>query len=76
MVDGFVLWVRRRKSDNESHLLHPLDLLQSVVLFIDLCHCKVEDGPDLQLRRAELREALDLFKYVKNNITVVDHSLY
>jgi len=38
----------------------------SVVLFIDLCHYKAEDGPDLDIRRAELREALDLFKAVEH----------
>ncbi|THU93548.1 hypothetical protein K435DRAFT_189601 [Dendrothele bispora CBS 962.96] len=42
----------------------------SVVLFIDLCHQKVDDAPDLEHRRAELREALDLFKTAEHISTV------
>ncbi|KIK53870.1 hypothetical protein GYMLUDRAFT_49165 [Collybiopsis luxurians FD-317 M1] len=38
----------------------------AVVLFIDLCHYKADEGPDLEQRRAELREALDLFKTVEH----------
>ncbi|KAJ3998905.1 fungal-specific transcription factor domain-containing protein [Lentinula boryana] len=38
----------------------------SVVLFIDLCHHKADNSPDLGLRRLELREALDLFKTVEH----------
>ncbi|KAJ7431745.1 hypothetical protein B0H11DRAFT_1966449 [Mycena galericulata] len=34
----------------------------AVVLFIDLCHQKADDRPDLETRRVQLREALDLFK--------------
>ncbi|KAJ6520200.1 fungal-specific transcription factor domain-containing protein [Mycena sanguinolenta] len=34
----------------------------AVVLFIDLCHQKADDRPDLDIRRRQLREALDLFK--------------
>ncbi|KAJ7204411.1 fungal-specific transcription factor domain-containing protein [Mycena pura] len=34
----------------------------AVVLFIDLCHQKADDRPDLEIRRVQLREALDLFK--------------
>ncbi|KAJ7665424.1 hypothetical protein DFH06DRAFT_1390944 [Mycena polygramma] len=34
----------------------------AVVLFIDLCHQKADDQPDLETRRAQLREALDMFK--------------
>ncbi|KAJ7687368.1 hypothetical protein B0H17DRAFT_1069983 [Mycena rosella] len=34
----------------------------AVVLFIDLCHQKADDQPDLEIRRVQLREALDLFK--------------
>ncbi|KAK7435698.1 hypothetical protein VKT23_019531 [Stygiomarasmius scandens] len=42
----------------------------SVVLFIDLCHQKADDAPDLEYRRAELREALDLFKTAEHISTV------
>ncbi|KAJ4480155.1 fungal-specific transcription factor domain-containing protein [Lentinula aciculospora] len=38
----------------------------SVVLFIDLCHHKADNSPDLEMRRIELREALDLFKTVEH----------
>ncbi|KAJ7921327.1 fungal-specific transcription factor domain-containing protein [Mycena leptocephala] len=34
----------------------------AIVLFIDLCHQKADDRPDLEIRRVQLREALDLFK--------------
>ncbi|KAF8215783.1 fungal-specific transcription factor domain-containing protein [Mycena galopus ATCC 62051] len=34
----------------------------AVVLFIDLCHQKADDRPDLDVRRIQLREAIDLFK--------------
>ncbi|KAJ6614995.1 hypothetical protein B0H10DRAFT_2042843 [Mycena sp. CBHHK59/15] len=34
----------------------------AVVLFIDLCHQKADDRPDLEIRRVQLRQALDLFK--------------
>ncbi|KAJ3772304.1 fungal-specific transcription factor domain-containing protein [Lentinula raphanica] len=42
----------------------------SVVLFIDLCHHKADNSPDLEMRRLELREALDLFKTVEHISTV------
>ncbi|KAF5358796.1 hypothetical protein D9758_008582 [Tetrapyrgos nigripes] len=42
----------------------------SVVLFIDLCHHKADDGTDLEHRRSELREALDLFKTAEHISTV------
>ncbi|KAJ7492254.1 fungal-specific transcription factor domain-containing protein [Mycena latifolia] len=57
------------KSDNEqSALLLKWWLVlfygfaAAVVLFIDLCHQKADDQPDLEIRRVQLREALDLFK--------------
>ncbi|KAJ7269352.1 fungal-specific transcription factor domain-containing protein [Mycena haematopus] len=57
------------KSDNEqSALLLKWWLVlfygfaAAVVLFIDLCHQKADDQPDLDIRRNQLREALDLFK--------------
>ncbi|KAJ6601447.1 fungal-specific transcription factor domain-containing protein [Mycena vulgaris] len=57
------------KSDNEqSALLLKWWLVlfygfaAAVVLFIDLCHQKADDQPDLEMRRVQLREALDLFK--------------
>jgi hypothetical protein len=37
-------------------------VLQAVVLFIDLCHQKAGDRPDLEIRRVQLREALNMFK--------------
>jgi hypothetical protein len=37
---------------------------QAVVLFIDLCHHKADDSPDLEDRRNALRDALNLFKSV------------
>ncbi|KAJ4501240.1 fungal-specific transcription factor domain-containing protein [Lentinula lateritia] len=42
----------------------------SVVLFIDLCHHKADNGLELEMRRVELREALDLFKTVEHISTV------
>ncbi|KAF9073319.1 fungal-specific transcription factor domain-containing protein [Rhodocollybia butyracea] len=47
----------------------------SVVLFIDLCHHKVDNGPDLDFRRAELREALDLFKTVEHISSVSQNAI-
>jgi hypothetical protein len=39
-------------------------MLQAVVLFVDLCHLQTDGQPNLETRRAQLREALDLLKSV------------
>ncbi|KAF5379255.1 hypothetical protein D9757_010680 [Collybiopsis confluens] len=67
------------KSNNEQSavllkwwmiLFYGFAAASAVVLFIDLCHYKADEGPDLEQRRTELREALDLFKAVEHISTV------
>ncbi|KAF7347512.1 Nucleus protein [Mycena venus] len=68
------------KSDNEqSALLLKWWLVlfygfaAAVVLFIDLCHQKADDRPDLEIRRIQLREALDMFKAAEH-VTAVSRN--
>ncbi|KAF9455930.1 fungal-specific transcription factor domain-containing protein [Collybia nuda] len=42
----------------------------AVVLFIDLCHHKADEGPELEERRSALRDALELFKAAEHISTV------